>query len=122
MAALNAVPLETIPDRSPFALFSKLRPGAWIEPHTGFMNTRLVCHLPLVVPEGCSFRVGNETRGWSVGELMVFDDTIEHEARNAGREDRVVMIFNIWRPELSSEERGLVSALIAGIGHFDDVQ
>lgn len=121
MVALEAVPLEAIPGRSPFALFSKLSPGAWIEPHTGFMNTRLVCHLPLVVPEGCSFRVGNETRGWETGKLMVFDDTIEHEARNAGNEERVVLIFNIWRPELSAEERGLVSALIAGIGQFDEV-
>lgn len=118
LAALETVPLEDVPGRAPFVLFSSLRPGAWIEPHTGFLNTRLVCHLPLVVPPGCRFRVGCEVRGWDEGRLMVFDDTIEHEARNDGSSTRTVLIFNIWRPELDADERHLVRALLAGIDSF----
>ena len=115
MAALEHAPLERIAGRSPFALFSKLTPGAVIAPHTGFHNSRLVCHLPLIAPKGCWFRVGNETRTWEPGKAFVFDDTIEHEARNDGAETRIVLIFNIWRPELTQAERGLVAGLMEGI-------
>jgi hypothetical protein len=45
--------------------------------------------LPLIVPPGCFFRVGNEVREWREGALFIFDDTIEHEAWNDSKEDRV---------------------------------
>ena len=115
MAALEHAPLERIADRSPFALFSKLTPGAVIAPHTGFHNSRPVCHLPLIAPKGCWFRVGNETRTWEPGKAFVFDDTIEHDARNESAEVRIVLIFNIWRPELTEAEGGLVAGLMEGI-------
>jgi aspartyl/asparaginyl beta-hydroxylase (cupin superfamily) len=114
-AAMNHAPLERVKGRAPFVLFSKLTPGARIRPHTGFFNTRLVCHLPLIVPEGCWFRVGNEVRHWQEGKAFAFNDTIEHEARNEGAGTRTVLIFNIWRPELSMEERQLVTALLESI-------
>ena len=95
-------------------MFSLLRPGARITPHTGVHNARLICHLPLIVPPGCGFRVGNEIREWEEGKLIIFDDTIEHEAWNEGTADRVVLIFDVWRPELSDQERREVAALFAG--------
>jgi aspartyl/asparaginyl beta-hydroxylase (cupin superfamily) len=118
-AALSRVPLCRIDSRTPSVLFSLLRPKARIPPHHGFMNTRLICHLPLIVPHNCGLRVGNETREWREGELMVFDDTIEHEAWNSSNEPRVVLIFDVWRPELSGQERQLVSAMLAAIDGFD---
>ena len=119
LAALDEVPLETIEGRAPFVLFSKLTPGAWIAPHTGFLNSRLVCHLPLLVPDGCWFRVGNQVRLWERGKAWVFDDTIEHEARNQGQGTRVVLIFNIWHPDLTEEERHLVAALMTAVETFE---
>ena len=119
LAALDAVPLETIEGRAPFVLFSRLIPGAWIAPHTGFLNSRLVCHLPLLVPDGCWFRVGNQVRLWERGKAWVFDDTIEHEARNQGTGTRVVLIFNIWHPDLTEEERHLVAALMTAVETFE---
>lgn len=119
LAALDAVPLETIQGRAPFVLFSRLTPGAWIAPHTGFLNSRLVCHLPLLVPDGCWFRVGNQVRLWERGKAWVFDDTIEHEARNQGTGTRVVLIFNIWHPDLTEEERHLVAALMTAVETFE---
>jgi aspartyl/asparaginyl beta-hydroxylase (cupin superfamily) len=113
-AAVQPAPLTRIPGRGPTVMFSLLKAGARIAPHTGMFNTRLVCHLPLIVPPGCRFRVGNEVREWHEGELMIFDDTIEHEAWNDSGEDRVVLIFDIWRPELSEQERGELTALLAG--------
>lgn len=113
--ALSAIPLARVSNRSPSVLFSVLGPGARIPPHTGLINTRLICHLALIVPENCGFRVGNDTRQWVEGKVWVFDDTIEHEAWNDSDRTRVVLLFEIWRPELTDEERGLVSAMFEAI-------
>jgi hypothetical protein len=115
MRALAGVPLCRVPNRSPSVLFSLLRPGAHIPPHTGMVNTRLICHLPLIVPGQCTFRVGNETREWIEGKAWVFDDTIEHEAWNRSDATRVILLFEIWRPELTAEERDLVCEMFAAI-------
>ena len=111
--AVLKTPLPRISGWGPTAMFSLLKSGARIAPHTGMFNTRLICHLPLIVPEGCYFRVGNEVRQWEEGKLLIFDDTIEHEAWNEGPEDRVVLIFDIWRPELTEQERHELTALFS---------
>jgi aspartyl/asparaginyl beta-hydroxylase (cupin superfamily) len=115
LAALKDVPFPRVRGRMPSILFSVLRPGAHIPAHNGFINTRLICHLPLVVPRGCTFRVGNEMRDWVEGKAWIFDDTIEHEAWNRSAETRVVLLFEVWRPELSAEERRLVAAMFEAI-------
>ncbi len=115
IAALQGVPLCRLPDRSPSILFSLLRPHARIPPHNGLVNTRLICHLPLIVPPGCGFRVGNETREWVEGKAWVFDDSIDHEAWNDSDRTRVILLFEIWRPELSAQERTLVQAMFSAI-------
>ena len=84
--------------------------------HVGVDNTRLVCHLPLVVPPGCWFRVGAETREWREGEAFAFDDTIEHEAMNPTDVLRIVLIFDVWHPGLAEAERAAVAATIAAAG------
>jgi aspartyl/asparaginyl beta-hydroxylase (cupin superfamily) len=115
MRALEKVPLCRVPNRSPTALFSLLRAGAHIPPHAGMVNTRLIAHLPLIVPPGCTFRVGNETRDWVEGRAWVFDDTIEHEAWNRSAETRVILLFDLWTPDLSVDERELVGAIFQAI-------
>ena len=113
LALLARFPQPSIPGASPNAMFSLLAPKTAIPPHVGVSNARLVCHLPLVVPEGCWFRVGAETRPWRCGEAFIFDDTIEHEALNPSDMLRVVFIFDLWHPDLSPVEREAVAALIA---------
>ncbi|NUT00880.1 MAG: aspartyl/asparaginyl beta-hydroxylase domain-containing protein [Sphingomonas sp.] len=113
---LGHLPQPEIRGSGPNAMFSLLAPGTAIPPHVGVNNARLVCHLPLVVPEGCWFRVGGETRFWKRGEAFVFDDTIEHEALNPSNELRVVFIFDLWHPDLSATEREAVAALIGSEG------
>lgn len=110
---LSRMPLADVPGFAPAAFFSTLDPGAHIPPHTGVTNTRLVCHLPLIVPEGASFRVGAQTRPWRKGEAWVFDDSIEHEAFNRSAELRVILIFDVWNPLLTLAERDLVAAMLA---------
>lgn len=116
MELLSHVPQPRVPGASPNAMFSLLAPRTAIPPHVGVDNTRLVCHLPLVVPEGCWFRVGAETRLWREGEAFAFDDTMEHEAMNPGDALRVVLIFDAWHPDLSDVERDAVAATIASEG------
>jgi aspartyl/asparaginyl beta-hydroxylase (cupin superfamily) len=110
LAALQEAPLTQIKGRAPSVLFSMLRPGARIPPHTGVTNARLICHLPLIVPPGCALRVGNDTREWVEGRGWLFDDSIEHEAWNRSDRTRVILIFDVWKPELSEEERQMVAA------------
>jgi aspartyl/asparaginyl beta-hydroxylase (cupin superfamily) len=112
MALLETIDQPSIGGAGPNAMFSLLAPHTAIPPHVGVNNARLVCHLPLVVPPGCWFRVGAETRHWREGEAFVFDDSIEHEALNPTDQLRVVFIFDVWHPGLSAVEREAVAALI----------
>jgi hypothetical protein len=116
--AMRQVPLSAIGSRTPSVFFSLLRPGAHIPPHTGMLNSRLICHLPLIVPPGGWLRVGAETRTWEEGRLLLFDDSIEHEALNPAGTLRVVLIFDIWRPELSAAERRGIAAIFDAIDAY----
>jgi aspartyl/asparaginyl beta-hydroxylase (cupin superfamily) len=116
--ALRNAPLAMVPNRSPSILFSLLKPGTHIPPHNGLVNTRLICHLPLIVPGRCRFRVGNDVRQWTEGNAWAFDDTIEHEAWNDSDQTRVILLFDVWRPELSEEEHQLVVHLFAAIDAY----
>jgi aspartyl/asparaginyl beta-hydroxylase (cupin superfamily) len=116
--AISATSTADIDGLCPNAMFSALAPHTHIPPHHGETNARLVVHLPLVVPENCSYRVGFEHRKWKVGELLIFDDSIEHEARNDSDKLRVVLIFDIWNPLLSLAERDMVRALSAANREF----
>ncbi|MET0498348.1 MAG: aspartyl/asparaginyl beta-hydroxylase domain-containing protein [Steroidobacteraceae bacterium] len=118
VAALENWPRCEVPGCSPTAVFSILDAKTRIPPHTGVNNTRLVVHLPLIVPPGCGFRVGGEQREWQPGKAFVFDDTIEHEAWNDSSEPRAVLILDIWNPALNPAEREMVGETIAGVNEF----
>lgn len=116
--ALRDVDMADIGGLCPNAMFSALAPHTRIPPHHGETNARVIVHLPLVVPEHCLYRVGFEQRRWKVGEVLIFDDSIEHEARNDSDELRVVLIFDVWNPLLSPGERDMVRALSAATREF----
>ena len=97
---------------SPSLYFSVLEPGSRIPPHVGITNARLIAHFPLIVPDNCGFRVGGETRRWEPGKALVFDDMTTHEAWNDSDRIRVVLIADLWRPELSLAERAAVTELM----------
>ena len=118
MAALDAAPIPVIQERSPMALYSVLEPGTHIAPHYGLLNTRLICHIPLILPPDCALRVGGETRPWQAGEALVFDDSFEHEAWNRSDRRRVVLLFEIWRPEISEAERSALTTIFESINEY----
>lgn len=118
-ALLEALDLVRISDHAPEILFSVLRPGTRIRLHRGVTNTRLVTHLPLIIPPDCALRVGGEIHHWQEGRCMTFDDTFEHEAWNHSDRTRVVMIMDTWNPDLTEIERRAVHDLVVAIGGFN---
>jgi aspartate beta-hydroxylase len=119
--ALDPLPLSRIPKHGPEVLFSVFAPGTHLLPHRGVTNTRLVGHLPLIVPEDCALNVAGEIHRWVEGRAVVFDDTYEHEAWNRSARTRVVLIFDIWSPYLTDVERAALADLIASIGDFREL-
>jgi aspartate beta-hydroxylase len=117
---LDRLPLVRIRDHAPETLFSVLRPGTHILPHRGVTNTRLVTHLPLIVPDHCAINVGGQEHVWRPGECVTFDDTFLHEAWNRSGETRVVLILDSWNPDLSEAERAAVTDLVEAISDFND--
>jgi len=119
-ALLADAPLCEVPGHAPTAFFSVLAPRTRIPAHTGVTNTRLIVHLPLIVPPGCSYRVGAERRAWREGSAWVFDDTFEHEAINDSDQPRVMLIFDVWNCFLTAAERDLVATAIAGVQEYNE--
>jgi Aspartyl/Asparaginyl beta-hydroxylase len=91
---------------------SRLKPQTEIAAHRGPTNMRLRCHLALQVPEGdCGIRVGDESRGWVEGRCIVFDDSFDHEAWNRTDAERIVLIVDLWHPDLAAAEVALLEGL-----------
>ena len=84
----------------------------WIHPCALWINSvhSSLYHLALIVPDDGKhswLTVAGVKIPWEEGKGILFDDTFEHSARNGAREDRVVLIVDIFRPNL-----GLVEGLI----------
>lgn len=99
--------IEAIGDQYDHAFFSALAPQTHIKKHHGPTNKKLRCHLPLVVPEGQSrLRVGDQVIEVQEGKCFLFDDSFEHEAWNDDpKHSRIVLIVDVWHPDLSGQEK-----------------
>ena len=117
-AVVESLPIARTRNYSPNVLFSAQEAHTVIPPHNGDTNARLVVHLPLLLPPNCTFRVGNDTREWRHGKAWVFDDSVEHEARNDSDELRAQLMFDVWNPFLSDAERELVEGLLNGVRDY----
>lgn len=100
-AALDALPGDRA---AGLTYFSALGPGTRVAAHCGPTNTRLRCHLGIVVPPDCAIRVGAATGSWEEGRCIVFDDSFEHEVWNESDRHRYVLIVDVWHPELTPAE------------------
>ncbi|XP_042866842.1 titin-like isoform X2 [Penaeus japonicus] len=91
--------------------FSVMYPGTHVHAHTGPTNCRLRAHLGLLIPEGLRLRVGDTNLSWAEGRVFVFDDSWEHEVWHEGDSPRLILIVDVWHPELTEEERTSLSAI-----------
>jgi aspartyl/asparaginyl beta-hydroxylase (cupin superfamily) len=97
--------LESLPRfEKDHIMFSALNPHARIPPHTGPMNGIIRAHLPLIVPDGCYIKVGDDERTWEEGKVLIFDDSFVHQVWNHSDEVRIVLFLNFWHPCFSPEE------------------
>ncbi|XP_054741160.1 protein starmaker isoform X2 [Anastrepha obliqua] len=91
--------------------FSVMQPGTHVHAHCGPTNCRLRAHLGLVVPEGTRLRVAEEERTWTEGQILIFDDSFEHEVWHNGSSFRLVLIVDVWHPDLSAQQRRTLSPI-----------
>jgi len=120
-ALLDSLTLCRVANQAPEVCFSVIRPGSKIMPHHGVTNSRLVMHLPLVVPPHCALNiVGIGEHHWREGELMMFDDTFQHEAWNNSEQSRVILLMDCWNPHLSAAEQMAVKQLVEAIDTFEN--
>lgn len=91
--------------------FSVMHPGTHVWPHCGPSNCRLRAHLGLKVPSGTFIRVAEETRSWKESKVFIFDDSFEHEVWHNGSDFRLVLIVDVWHPELTAHEKRALPAI-----------
>ncbi|XP_050555010.1 aspartyl/asparaginyl beta-hydroxylase isoform X2 [Spodoptera frugiperda] len=85
--------------------FSAMEAGTHVRPHVGPTNCRLRMHLGLSNTKDTYLRVDKETRQWQVGKTFMFDDSFEHEVWHNGTGTRLVLIVDVWHPDLTPAER-----------------
>jgi len=118
-ALLESIELCRVARQAPEILFSLIRPQSTILPHYGVTNTRLVFHLPLIVPPDCALRVGGVEHRWREGEPILFDDTFEHEAWNRSDQPRLILLMDCWNPHLTEAEKEASRLVIEAIDRIE---
>jgi len=100
------------------AFFASMKPQSAIKPHSDHCNFLVTSHLPLIVPgfdgpdpKPCRLSVGDQTRAWQEGQVLLFDTSILHDAVNDSPEYRYVLMLRLFHPDLSSTERAALQFL-----------
>lgn len=98
-----------------YSFFSTLHPKSSIRPHTGPMNFRLRLHLPLQVPSSgnCGIQVGPSATSWTEGRALVLDDSYMHHVWNETNETRVLLLVDVWHPDVSPSEKEEIMYMFA---------
>ena len=64
------------------------------------------------MPEGdAGLEVAGETRRWVEGKCMLFDDSYLHSSWNEADSERVILLFDVWHPDIAAEERAAIAAM-----------
>jgi hypothetical protein len=101
---------DTLPDDFAVEIFfAQMDPKSTIQPHSDFTNFVLTSHLALDIPYSgqnkCRLSVGDVTQEWINGKVTVFDTSLFHDAVNESEKTRYILMFRLWHPDLSKEER-----------------
>lgn len=77
-----------------------------IKSHTDNANFIQTTHLGIDVPEGeCWIKVGEHTKEWKNGKIIICDTSFMHETENSSDKDRYVLIMRHWHPEVTAIEK-----------------
>ncbi|WP_195763844.1 aspartyl/asparaginyl beta-hydroxylase domain-containing protein [Pseudoduganella rivuli] len=70
-----------------------------ITPHRDGHCQSIICHLPLIVPEGeCSITIAGRRQPWTVGKCFAFDASALHSVQKESKEERLVVLIDTFRP------------------------
>ena len=101
-----------------YAFYSTLHPHSSIQAHTAPMNFRLRIHVPIEIPDynnddatttnnkkTCGIRVGSKSTTWHTDQPLVLDDAYNHQVWNDGDQHRVILLVDIWHPDVTLQEK-----------------
>lgn len=98
------------------AVISLIKPGTHITAHYGPTNCRLRCQIPLMIPADCSITVDLEKKQWQDSKPLIFDDSYLHEVTHNGcKGDRIVLILDLWHPEVTAIEREAINFVFSNV-------
>ena len=119
--------------------FSRQRGHSGIPPHSDCVNYLMTAHLGVCVPDDqaaalesssaaaasavaaakaggaaatgapCGMSVGGEAIEWEQGKLVVFQNSFPHFTWNRSGEERILLYFDFWHPDLSEDERSALA-------------
>lgn len=92
---------------------SRLGRNTTIDVHCGPTNVRHRMHLTLqLTGDSPTLHVRNEPFEWHPDKVFAFDDSLLHRV-DAGEscQERIVLIVDLWHPDLSLDERSAISHL-----------
>ena len=115
----RAAAVASCPGTAPRCCISVFKPGTHLLPHQGVTNTRVVGHLPLIVPR--ALRVATSAANCTSGRKGVSScSTTRTNTRRgiAASTTRVVLIFDLWNPYLTEAERAAVTDIVVEISEF----
>lgn len=95
--------------------FNILEPNSKIKPHCGDTNAIYRCHLGLQIPknhESCSIKVLNEEKHWEQGKVLAFEDAFKHEAWNNTDEIRIILLFDVLKPEFADQKNKICATIL----------
>lgn len=97
------------------ALFSVVGPFTHIRMHSDELNFVTTLYLPLVSDDGAWIEFAGEKRGWTPGRCFAADSTFLHQSFNGTEAYRVILIVDLWHPELTAREIDLLEAMMPPI-------
>jgi aspartate beta-hydroxylase len=103
------------------ATYSYLAPGKHVPLHRGPFRGVLRFHLGLSMPRDAAGELGNIL--WidgtphllDDGQSLLWDDTYPHELLNATDEVRIVLLLDVWRPEMPADMAALSTMLVGAV-------
>ncbi|MEO6967198.1 MAG: tetratricopeptide repeat protein [Rhodanobacteraceae bacterium] len=119
LASIDSTPLIHIPGYGPDAVIIALQSGARSTPRRG--RTNAFCSIVVAFSGSAPLQVtvGGESRELRAGESFIFDPSFEYEYAAASDGQALALIFDVWHPDISPQERDALTALTLAVLDFD---
>jgi aspartyl/asparaginyl beta-hydroxylase len=96
--------IADLPHNRNEALFSVLEPGAELRTHSDYVNYAVTQSVGLIVPVDCGVRVADSRLEVKEGLSLFYETVFLHSAWNRSQERRIVLLLDLWHPDLEPIE------------------